>query len=116
MTSSEKILEVVQEASYSFSIYSNVLIKGDSDFEELLNLFNINEDVLDDIYLVAYKRLDDINFRLLLVYDELFCIDNFSLANADGFDKAINTGKQILGNFIGNFRDDKPLPSDKNWF
>lgn len=108
MTSSEKILEVVQEASYSFSIYSNVLIKGDSDFEELLNLFNINEDVLDDIYLVAYKRLDDINFRLLLVYDELFCIDNFSLANADGFDKAINTGKQILGNFIGNFRDDKP--------
>ena len=56
MTSSEKILEVVQEASYSFSIYSNVLIKGDSDFEELLNLFNINEDVLDDIYFSSIQK------------------------------------------------------------
>lgn len=106
MTIESVVLNEIQKVRSQISGYSNILIKGDPDFDGFINSFDFGDEA-KDIYMVLYKRLNDIHFRMLMLYNDKIVMNDYELKDSDGFDKAMNIGKQFLDAFLGGmFYDD----------
>ena len=103
MIRKEIVLNEIKDVRNKFSKYSNIIFQDDSEFEDFLKLFGL-EDLKKYIYFLFYRKIDNISYRLFFYYLEHGIkevhIRDYELVDSSGFDHILSDASLLGKAFI----------------